>query len=540
MATRAQIRRNVQNAKHSTGPRTIEGKRRASMNALKHGITAQVVLLPGEKAVEFNKRVHTFFARYFPQDAYEVILTQDAAYCSWQIDRCQRAGAARAYKNAVMGETDEERTEQSSAIELSQILFRAPFGRPTACPRGAMPDGEAGKTWPGDFEPDEHPSLVIIRLEANPFGASWLLNEWNTLEAPLQRGEGWNASERFRALRLLGIHAINACLDSTLTSFLRACEVLDPEAGSLVGEVWNELVSASDLPLLENQYRQSIERRPAMDQDAAREHLIASVRRQITRLEAMVEDHRERAEIMTLLRPGLAALDTSREGQLMLRYELAWRRLMERNINELRKRNEARWKDGQSFRRHCYLPPSPGWLLPEEEMGEDACERDHDDCGGLWDEDESAETCAVAELGEQKVDSVAEAAAVRNEPKDVNRSEETVWEHAQPPLRNEPKLESDIERSAEKGVEPSPRNEAGAEAEPSRLSLSLRAEEKGIGDSASFERIMAHAMRDVERDLPVPTIRLASAGELVRGRSAGGGSRRERRRKKAEARAGAK
>ena len=55
-----------------------------------------------------------------------------------------------------------------------------------------------------------------------------------------------------------------------------------------------------------------------------------------------------------------------------------------------------------------------------------------------------------------------------------------------------------------------------------------------------FARVMAGAMRGLERDLPAPMIRLASAGELVRGGATGGGSRKERRRKRAEARARAK
>ena len=90
MSTQAQIRRNRQNAKHSTGPRTAEGKRIACMNAVTHGLTAEVKLLPDEKPVEFNTRVKMIFEHYLPQNAYEVELAQNAAYCSWQMDRCRR------------------------------------------------------------------------------------------------------------------------------------------------------------------------------------------------------------------------------------------------------------------------------------------------------------------------------------------------------------------------------------------------------------------------------------------------------------------
>ena len=48
MATQRQESANRLNAQHSTGPKTEEGKSVSSMNALKHGLTAQTALLPDE------------------------------------------------------------------------------------------------------------------------------------------------------------------------------------------------------------------------------------------------------------------------------------------------------------------------------------------------------------------------------------------------------------------------------------------------------------------------------------------------------------
>ncbi len=48
MTTEAQIKANQENAKKSTGPTSIEGKQRSSMNAITHGIFAKIPLLPGE------------------------------------------------------------------------------------------------------------------------------------------------------------------------------------------------------------------------------------------------------------------------------------------------------------------------------------------------------------------------------------------------------------------------------------------------------------------------------------------------------------
>ena len=45
---------NQANGSKSRGPITEEGKRRACMNALKHGLTSDLVVLPHEDANEYN------------------------------------------------------------------------------------------------------------------------------------------------------------------------------------------------------------------------------------------------------------------------------------------------------------------------------------------------------------------------------------------------------------------------------------------------------------------------------------------------------
>ena len=39
---------NRANAQHSTGPKTVAGKQVSSLNALRHGLTSQIVVMPGE------------------------------------------------------------------------------------------------------------------------------------------------------------------------------------------------------------------------------------------------------------------------------------------------------------------------------------------------------------------------------------------------------------------------------------------------------------------------------------------------------------
>ena len=57
MTTNAQMKANRKNAKKSTGPRTEEGKSRSAKNALKHGLLARDIVLPGEDPADFDRQL---------------------------------------------------------------------------------------------------------------------------------------------------------------------------------------------------------------------------------------------------------------------------------------------------------------------------------------------------------------------------------------------------------------------------------------------------------------------------------------------------
>ena len=55
MATVKQVLANQKNAKKSTGPKTISGKRRSSLNSIKHGLTCEKNVSIGENKKEFEE-----------------------------------------------------------------------------------------------------------------------------------------------------------------------------------------------------------------------------------------------------------------------------------------------------------------------------------------------------------------------------------------------------------------------------------------------------------------------------------------------------
>src|SRR5437773_10467151 len=66
MLTDRQIEANRQNAQHSTGPRTPEGRAAVRLNGLKHGLCAETVVVPGEDPAAFEAMLDGYRAEYQP------------------------------------------------------------------------------------------------------------------------------------------------------------------------------------------------------------------------------------------------------------------------------------------------------------------------------------------------------------------------------------------------------------------------------------------------------------------------------------------
>lgn len=94
MASDAQILANQENAKKSTGPKTVEGKQRSCMNAMTHGIFAKIPTLPGEDRELLNAIADGINQTYKPRDAMEVILVERITLASYRQIRLREAEAA--------------------------------------------------------------------------------------------------------------------------------------------------------------------------------------------------------------------------------------------------------------------------------------------------------------------------------------------------------------------------------------------------------------------------------------------------------------
>jgi hypothetical protein len=83
----SRLEANRANAPLSGGPRTEEGKRRSSMNASKHGLTARTIVLPKEDPEKYAAFVKEILEYWKPANAMERELGQLMAQQQWRLRR---------------------------------------------------------------------------------------------------------------------------------------------------------------------------------------------------------------------------------------------------------------------------------------------------------------------------------------------------------------------------------------------------------------------------------------------------------------------
>src|SRR5437870_498208 len=94
MATLKQIEANRRNALKSTGPSTPEGKAAVRLNALRHGLRAHTVVLPGEKPEAFQQLCDDLEAESQPQTRTEQLYVEQMAVSQWKLRRMEIAEAS--------------------------------------------------------------------------------------------------------------------------------------------------------------------------------------------------------------------------------------------------------------------------------------------------------------------------------------------------------------------------------------------------------------------------------------------------------------
>jgi hypothetical protein len=78
---------NRADASHSTRPRSTTGNAKSRMNALKHGLRAEQIVIPGEDPRAFEAECASWSADWQPRSHTRAILFERAAASSWRLRR---------------------------------------------------------------------------------------------------------------------------------------------------------------------------------------------------------------------------------------------------------------------------------------------------------------------------------------------------------------------------------------------------------------------------------------------------------------------
>ena len=93
MTSEKQVQANRRNALKSTGPKTPEGKAAVRLNANKHGLRSQEVLLPGEDAEALKELDENLRAELKPVGEQENLLVDGIVAAHWRLRRLRRVEA---------------------------------------------------------------------------------------------------------------------------------------------------------------------------------------------------------------------------------------------------------------------------------------------------------------------------------------------------------------------------------------------------------------------------------------------------------------
>ena len=138
----AKVEANRRNGKKSKGPTSDQGKARSRYNALKHGMTAKTVLLPGDDPQEFASRLRFLQDDLQARNRLEAVVIERLAGDLWKSDRSDQSFCTRINLRLRHGPVDQSLKDADEAVELGQhLLWHAGV---SAAGRSARGRGERG------------------------------------------------------------------------------------------------------------------------------------------------------------------------------------------------------------------------------------------------------------------------------------------------------------------------------------------------------------------------------------------------------------
>jgi len=317
------------------------------MNALKHGMTASLPVLPGEKAEAFQARVEGWVETLQPRNDVELFLAEMAAQNSWQLERVQRAHVARL--TAGIDEATHPTASMAEKVEVAALgrrLFWDRGGPNALYPVFQSNSFATSKTsWSRLIDDPDDPARLVIRLEATLPGCEWMIERWGELRGRLAEGQSWSSTDKLKAIRLLGKQPGDAIDEADVATIFLATHAIEPLFKSPLGELECDLEAKDFKPYETKALKRApdlgLGGEPAAARERARELLMGMVEEAISRLKAKADVHRDTVARRTEMAPALLGFDVSPEGERLRRYETTCTRLLLRTLADFNKMRRA-------------------------------------------------------------------------------------------------------------------------------------------------------------------------------------------------------
>ena len=158
MSNIRQIEANRLNALKSTGPQTPEGKAAVKLNALRHGLRARTVVLPGENSEDFQQLCDDLETEWNPASRSEQFYVEQMAISQWKLTRIEVAEKSIVTQEAaakIQIPLLERLWQSQCRLERSYARAQRELERLQKSRLPVPPKGKASE------EPERRPSILV-------------------------------------------------------------------------------------------------------------------------------------------------------------------------------------------------------------------------------------------------------------------------------------------------------------------------------------------------------------------------------------------